>query len=48
MNIDRTFFEDQVYDWGRFQKTGPHTHTKITLKLPPRAKHVVCCNTLLL
>ena len=20
MNIDRTFFEDQVYDWGRFKK----------------------------
>ena len=35
------FFEDQVYDWGRFQKTDMHTRTKITLKLPlpppPRA-----------
>ena len=28
------FFEDQVYDWGRFKKTGPHTHTKNTLKYP--------------
>ena len=29
------FFEDQVYDWGRFQKTGPHTRTKITPMLSP-------------
>ena len=29
------FFEDQVYDMGRFQKTGPHTRIKITPKLPP-------------
>ena len=27
-------FEDHVYDWGRFQKTGLHTRTKITSKLP--------------
>ena len=27
------FLEDQVYDWGRFQKTGLHTRTKITLPL---------------
>ena len=32
MNI---FFEDQVYDWGRFQKTDTHTRTKITPRLPP-------------
>ena len=37
--MNRSFFEDQVYDWGRFQKTGRHTLTKITLKLPPRVPH---------
>ena len=26
------FIAVQVNDWGRFQKTGPHTRTKITLK----------------
>ena len=31
-----SFFEDQVYDWGRFQNTCPHTRTKITLKLHPQ------------
>ena len=31
------FFEDQVYDWGRFRNTLVHTRTKITFKLPPRA-----------
>ena len=30
------FFVDQVNDWGRFQRTGPHTRTKITLKLTRR------------
>ena len=35
------FFEDQVYDWGRFQKTGQHTCAKITLKLPPSPQD--CC-----
>ena len=29
------FSEDQVYDLGRFSKTGQHTRTKINLKLPP-------------
>ena len=29
------FFNDQVYDWGRFQKFGPHTRTTITPQLPP-------------
>ena len=29
------FFEDQVYDWVTFQKTGSHTPTEITPKLPP-------------
>ena len=29
------FFEDQVYDWGRFQKTCSHSRTKITPKYPP-------------
>ena len=24
------FFNDQVYDWGMFQKFGPHTRTTIT------------------
>ena len=33
------FFKDQVYDLGRFQKTGSHTRTKITAKLPPLAYH---------
>ena len=28
------FFKDQVYDWGRFQKTGSHTPTKITSYRP--------------
>ena len=32
-------FEGQVYDWDRFQKTGPHTRTKITLKLPKNPTH---------
>ena len=26
----RYFFNDQVHDWGRFQKFGPHTRTTIT------------------
>ena len=34
-NYPQVFFKDQVYDWGRFQKTGLHIRTKITLKLPP-------------
>ena len=29
------FCEDQVYEWGRFQKTGSHTRTKITPSYPP-------------
>ena len=29
------FFNDQVYDWGRFQKVGPHTRTTFNLKLTP-------------
>ena len=33
--FNQDFFEDQVYDWGRFQKTGSHTRTKNNLKIPP-------------
>ena len=29
--MNRSLLEDQVYDWGRFKKTGPHTRTNITL-----------------
>ena len=38
------FFEDQVYDWVTLQKTGSHTPTEITPKLPPPpppSKHVI-------
>ena len=29
------FFEDQVYDWGRFQKTNSHTGTNYPQVTPP-------------
>ena len=29
------FFKGQVYDWGWFQNTAWHTHTKITPKATP-------------
>ena len=29
------FFEDQVYDWGRFQKTNSHTRTNYPQVTPP-------------
>ena len=32
--MNRSFFEDQVYDWGRFKKAGSHTRTKITPSYP--------------
>ena len=30
--MNRSFYEDQVYDRGRFQNTDSHTHTIITPK----------------
>ena len=35
MNRTGLVLEDQVYDRGRFKKTGSHTCTKITPKLSP-------------
>ena len=33
------FFEGQVYDWGRFQNTGPHNSTQITPSSPPEIQN---------
>ena len=42
MFMNRSFyFKDQVYDWGRFQKTESQTRAKITPKLPlPRECYI--------
>ena len=43
--ISNFFFEDHVYDWVGFKKTGLNPRTKNTLKLPPPPPlgHEVVC-----
>ena len=33
------FFEDEVFDWGRFKKTDPHIHIQNYPQAPPPLPH---------